>query len=361
MNHFPLLAAVLAMATGTLPAFAATLNIGDPAPKLEVSKWVQGDPVTEFSSNNLYIVEFWATWCGPCRESIPHLNKTYLQFKDKNLIVIGVDIWEQETAKVEPFVKEMGSNMTYRVAMDSVAEGKNPQEGKMAVNWMAAAGGNGIPTAFLINKEGKIVWIGHPHDLTDDIIENALAGTFDIKKASEDRQKEQAKQLAIRQHSQDLVAALKAKSWDKASAEADELEKTLDDSQKPNLIPDRVKILFGRGDSDAAKKLASKTSEENKENISLQFRLATELATNEDVKEHDYDLANKIIQVAFEQTKGEQPQVMALMARIQFLQGNKDTAVELQSKAIEKAKGRYKEMLQKELESYKEGKLPGTK
>ena len=52
--------------------------------------------------------------------------------------------------------------MAYRVAMDAVPEGKEPGEGAMAKSWMEAAGQDGIPTAFIINKEGKIAWIGHP-------------------------------------------------------------------------------------------------------------------------------------------------------------------------------------------------------
>ena len=75
---------------------------------------------------------------------------------------IGVSVWEQDQDKVKPFVEEMGDKMAYRVAMDAVPERKRRNEGAMAKNWMAAAGQNGIPTAFIINKEGKIAWIGHP-------------------------------------------------------------------------------------------------------------------------------------------------------------------------------------------------------
>ena len=84
------LAIALALAAGlSLTAAAASLNVGDPAPKLQTGKFVQGDPITEFAPGNAYIVEFWATWCAPCRASIPHLNETYRKFKDKGLIVIS--------------------------------------------------------------------------------------------------------------------------------------------------------------------------------------------------------------------------------------------------------------------------------
>src|SRR6185436_18690534 len=117
---------------------AANLKVGDPAPKLQVSKWVQGDPVKEFDRDKTYIVEFWATWCGPCRVSIPHLNEIHTKFKDKGLVVIGQDCWERDTSLVEPFIKKMGDKMTYRVALDAVSE--ESEKGRMAQTWMEAAG-----------------------------------------------------------------------------------------------------------------------------------------------------------------------------------------------------------------------------
>ena len=49
------------------------------------------------------LLNFWATWCGPCRVSIPHLNEIHEKFKDKGLIVIGQDVWERDTTAVAPF------------------------------------------------------------------------------------------------------------------------------------------------------------------------------------------------------------------------------------------------------------------
>src|SRR5215510_10616775 len=104
-----------------MPGAGATLNVGDHAPRLQSGKWVQGEPVNSFEKDKAYIVEFWATWCGPCRESIPHLNEIYTKFKDKGLVVIGQDCWEDNESLVGPFIKKMGDKMTYRVALDDKA------------------------------------------------------------------------------------------------------------------------------------------------------------------------------------------------------------------------------------------------
>jgi thiol-disulfide isomerase/thioredoxin len=177
-------ATLLSLAVGmTLGAAAApTLKVGDPAPKLQTGKWVQGEPVKNFEKGKAYIVEFWATWCPPCRASIPHLNETYEKFKDKGLVVIGQDCWEKDESLVAPFVKKMGDKMTYRVALDDKTSAK---EGQMAKTWMEAAGRDGIPSAFLVDTKGVIAWIGHPMELKEEVIESVLAGKTPVSKGAE--------------------------------------------------------------------------------------------------------------------------------------------------------------------------------
>ena len=165
-------------------------------------------------------MEFWATWCGPCKTSIPHL--TELQKKNPGVAFIGVSVWEQDQDKVKPFVEEMGDKMAYRVAMDAVPDKEKASEGAMAKSWMTAAGQNGIPTAFIINKEGKIAWIGHPMEM-EKPLEKIIAGTWDLKEAREEKKKAAEQQAKFMKVQSKLVAALKSGDPKKLVAVIDEV------------------------------------------------------------------------------------------------------------------------------------------
>ena len=148
---------------------AAALKAGDTAPKVQVASWAQGSGVKEFEGDKVYIVEFWATWCGPCVQVIPHLNEIYKKNKAKGLVVIGSNVGE-DAATVSNFVKSMAGKMTYNVAVDDPKGG-----GWMNTHWLTAAEQNGIPCAFVVNKKGKIAFIGHPMELKESLLANLLA------------------------------------------------------------------------------------------------------------------------------------------------------------------------------------------
>lgn len=159
---------------------ARPLQVGDPAPPLQQGRYVQGEPVAAFEAGKVYVVEFWSTWCGPCRTAIPHLNQLHEKFRDRGLVVIGQNGWERGLeieAAVTAFVTGMGSNMTYRVALDD-GEGK---DGKMAATWWKAAGLKSIPATFVVDQAGRIAWIGHPLRGLDEAVEKVLAGTHEIE------------------------------------------------------------------------------------------------------------------------------------------------------------------------------------
>src|SRR5262249_17044980 len=85
------------VATGGTPKSAQPpITIGSPAPALKIAKWFKGTPVDTFKEGQVYVVEFWATWCGPCKTSIPHI--TELAKKDAGKATfIGVSVFEHPT------------------------------------------------------------------------------------------------------------------------------------------------------------------------------------------------------------------------------------------------------------------------
>ncbi len=351
------IAALVALAAAMPFAHAAapTLKVGDPAPKLQTGKWVQGEPVKDFAKGKGYLVEFWATWCGPCRVSIPHLNEIYNQYKDKGLIVIGQDCWENDQSLVAPFVAKMGDQMTYRVALDD-KEGND--KGRMADTWMAAAGRGGIPSAFLVDTTGLIAWIGHPMELKGKLIEDVLAGKFDVSKAAAEYEAQQKNEAQLRTLWGDLRGAIQKKNWDEASTRLAEAEKLLPEDQRGNLDMTRFNILIGKKDYPAAYKLAAHISDANKDNAMLQNELAWQIATDEAIGQRDLALAETIATRANVSAKGKDAATLDTLARVLFMRGKKDEAIELQTKAVQRAEGDLKANLQKTLDSYKKGEVP---
>ncbi|HEY0867757.1 MAG TPA: TlpA disulfide reductase family protein [Fimbriimonas sp.] len=179
------------VALGVSTVHADGIGPGSPAPELDVKTWYKGTPVKTLDKNKTYVVEFWATWCGPCIQSIPHV--TQLAKANKDVTFIGVSIWEDDKdGNIKAFIDKMGEKMDYNVGYSGNQTG-------MAQSWMTAAAQNGIPAAFIV-KNGEIQWIGHPMSM-DEPLAKVKAGTFDVKafKAEFDKEAEATRvQMAAR-------------------------------------------------------------------------------------------------------------------------------------------------------------------
>lgn len=143
-------------------------RLGQPAAALNGLEWVKGGPA-KIEKGSVYVVEFWATWCPPCRTSIPHLTELQHQFKDKGVTIIGVS--DEASGTVKPFVAEMGEKMDYTIAID--------RDGQVSKDYMEAFGVEGIPHAFIVGKDGNLLWHGHPMDGMDEVLKDVVAGDFD--------------------------------------------------------------------------------------------------------------------------------------------------------------------------------------
>jgi thiol-disulfide isomerase/thioredoxin len=207
---------VLAFGLGilaTATSFAQSkLDIGDPAPALTVTDWVKGTPTKEFVKGQVYVVEFWATWCGPCIESIPHVTKLARQYGSK-VNFIGVSIMEKDESiykvNVPAFVKKMGEKMDYNIATEGPGKA-------METHWMKASGQEAIPCAFIVGGDGNILWIGHPRSNLEKTLDEVVAGKYDLKAAIAEKEAFDRDLAATKAMYASLEAAKKAKQWDKA-------------------------------------------------------------------------------------------------------------------------------------------------
>lgn len=324
---------------------AGKLSVGDPAPKIQVSRWVQGEPVKEFEGDKVYMVEFWATWCGPCVQAIPHLNETYKRLKDKGLVVIGQNLGEDAPTATK-FVKGMAGKMTYRVTVDDTTEG-----GLMAKNWLAAAGQNGIPCAFVVNKHGKIAYIGHPMELKESLLESLLAEPS-TKAPETGTSAPIAPSAKVTQLAARAAAEIQAGKLDAAEASIAELQPALtaNFTYIGGLL--ELQLLLARKQTDDAVQLSAMLCDDFSKQPAVLSAVAGCLVSRTDASPALMDAAGKIATPISTVAGNDQSAALGTLARIAFLKGDKAGAVELQTKAVSLASKEEEGSAKAALESY---------
>jgi thiol-disulfide isomerase/thioredoxin len=168
------------------------LDIGDKAPSLEKVIWVKGQAVNPGSV--VTVVEFWATWCGPCIKGIPHLTELQKKY-GKKVNIIGLS--DEDGEKVKPFVVKMGAEMDYHVG---VADKASYQAYMEAIDH--------IPHAFIVDAKGVVVWQGAPMTI-DKSLSEVVSGTFDPAKFALIEETEKKIHMLLEVQNPDIVGALK--------------------------------------------------------------------------------------------------------------------------------------------------------
>jgi thiol-disulfide isomerase/thioredoxin/tetratricopeptide (TPR) repeat protein len=306
-----------------------TLKEGSPAPPMKVVKWFKGTPVSTFEKGKIYVVEFWATWCGPCKISIPHLTELAKKYNGK-VIFTGVDCWENPAGgnsayldTVAKFVSDMGDKMSYNIAADG-------PEGTMATTWMTAAGQNGIPTAFVVDKEGRIAWIGHPMGGLDEALGQIIAGKFDVAAAARKRVAETTANNALQTVYQ-LWGLGKTKE---AIAAVDKLIADHPDQRTP-MLQIKFQILWA-SDQPAAIQLARTLSRpEAKCNAALLNEMALSIVfVRGNPRSADCDLALAMARRAADLTFRADPNILGTLACAYYKKGNKTFGLAAERKAM---------------------------
>ncbi len=314
------------------------LGVGSPAPGLNV-EWVKGefDP----AKAEVYVIEFWAIWCAPCKKSIPHLTKLQEEYGEDGLTIVGISI-DENPDLVDPFVKRQGLKMGYTVGVD------NRKRTQRA--WMDAAGEKGIPSAFIVDREGIIQHIGNPlQDNFDDILVKVLSGRYNLKKQHE------------AEPSITAAESFRAgNSWDeatKAYANAIEIDKIV----FAELYLEQFKmLLIDKNDPTTAYAFINKVVlERGSEDPELLTWIAKYIAEDEEIPESSrrMDVAMSIAQTALTfARKKTDPLYLAAVAFVHFNNGEIDEAIKWQRKAYFSAREKNKSTYKFDLDRYQSQK-----
>lgn len=363
---------------------ANAAELGDKAAKISVAKWIKGEAVDVTDGKNIYVVEFWATWCPPCRVSIPHLTKLQKKFGDKGVVFIGISDEDEDTVK--PFVAKMGEQMDYRVAVDD--------HDKSSKAYMAAFGINGIPHAFVVDKAGRIVWQGHPMADLEKTLQAMVDGKYDMEKAKKRLQaeelfrkfvqavaegEEKAKLTAMAKELEALDAELGGVMPDGTHFKADEvmriiqfqmllekyeealsenpasakkmepelqklapkdwsLENHKSDMQFRKDFTDYYAAVGRKADKLKAASLRTKLAESPSQNAMLLNDFSWAILTDRNIKERDIPLALLMAEKAVKFSGGTNGSVLDTYARALYDSGKKEEAIKQQKLAIKHAK-----------------------
>lgn len=265
-------------------AFVGAAELGSEAPPLALSQWVKGDAVTlaEGRGTNLFVVEFWATWCPPCAKSIPRLSEIQQEFREQGVIVIGIS--DEEPRVVSRYVEGMGDQMNYRVAID--------EDRETSARYRGAFGVNGVPHAFIVDREGRVVWHGHTLNRLEIVLKSVIAGTYTPRTALEREQ--------LREQVMEYLLSV---------------SRGLDNEETKDL----GKLVVESGDDEP----------------DLMNQFAWIILTDDRIRVRHLDLAMKAAQLAYDATEGKDAAIADTLARAHFDTGNRDEAIRLQTQAVE--------------------------
>ena len=355
--------------------------LGDPAAPLVISDWIKGPPVdlAAAKGKQIVVVEFWATWCAPCRTSIPHLTEMQKKFKD----VAFVGISDEDAPTVKKFVTKMGDKMDYTVAVDT--------DRKTSAGYMEAFGIGGIPHAFIVDKQGNVVWNGHPMDGLEPALEEIIAGKFDLAKvkkraaaakkleafyeaagsgAADARLDKMSKELETldaelggiepgkKFNAAEVRKQIKFQSLlrdyqmammsGKGGTNLARIEKLLDESAPKDfdlaefketmaagkLFNDYMGAATGRGDTNALPELTKRVTAARPKDPRMLLQVAWGILDDENIKSRDYELSAQLAKSAVDATGSKDPGALHVYARALFDGGRTDEAVNAEKKAV---------------------------
>ncbi len=317
------LATVPAVAQQAAPAPTLVAGSEVKIESLIEAKWVQGEPFKAFEPGKIYMFECWATWCGPCIASIPHINELHKKFYDKGLRLYGMNIWEDDYAKVENFVKTKGEGMSYPVAFTG-------RGSSFEINWLKPAGVNSVPCALIV-KDGKLVLRSRFLDVTDELIEALLAGGETSQKAVTEF--ENGEQTAEK-----IMALIREFSLASQKSDAAAMEKIIVEIEKtdPNMMQlpmMKIDILMVRKEFAAAIKMLEELPDPQQRQMTSSM-VAGKIASEKDSDAYPVDFVKTIVKDQEKISALQNPVGLVTLSSLQWRVDDKEAALKSAKSAV---------------------------
>jgi len=293
-----LLLATVGLACSTLSA----QQLGDPAPPLQVAEWVKGAPVelAAGKGKTIYVLYFWITGSDFGRAILPRVLELQEKYKDKPVAFVALSV--EDAATLRKFLEGPGAKVRFPVGADNQAATFRA--------YLEPFGIKTVPHAFIVDKEGRAVWHGHPAGRLDEALDALLAGTFDL---------EQARRIA----------------------------------QAQRLLEQYIQLAKFPGKDKQARQIGEQIMATVSFDPVMMNSLAWKIVDEPGLITRDLDLALRAAEAAYKASEGKRAEIVDTYARVLFERGRKKEALEYQRKAVELAQtAELRKQLERTLRRY---------
>jgi thiol-disulfide isomerase/thioredoxin len=335
---------------GAKPAEAdPTVFPGVTVPFPEVSHWIKGSAPQAFEPGKTYVVEFWATWCGPCRSSMPHISKVQEQYAGRGVTVLSIS--DEDESVVREFLAkpEWDEKTRYTIGTD-------PDESVKA-QYTKPALQRGIPCSFIV-KDGVVQWIGHPMSM-DAPLEAVVSGAWDVAAAKAAFMQDIAFSRAQGGLMQKMMEARNSGEWGPALEALDGLI-AIGGERAVAMRAQKFRILIGPAAKPEAGYALGREILASKPSAQVLNEIAWHTLDDASVKVRDFGFALEAANAAVAASGSDDSAILDTLARAQWETGDRTSAISTQRRAVAAATDtQMKESLEATLKAYESGTFRG--